>query len=203
MWIRIRNLGKNPHWDCIVTEGGISLSAARKCVEHKVNKWYNLQLSSLKFWPLHSSVLSIPKNFVRIRNQGTFRVVPDTKYEFSKHFKRNMYRMLSKRNMSGTVIAYPDPDSIWPKNWKALFRIRFRPKIPSDFCFEFLFEGLRFPRCRPNRILDERWIVPLLMPSPLNWYALKVPSHQIRLGWKWYDWIGLGGYKVHRWVKDF
>jgi hypothetical protein len=28
---------------------------------------------------------------------------------------------------------------------------------------------------------------------------LKVPSHQIRLGWKWYGWIGLGGYKVCRW----
>ncbi len=28
---------------------------------------------------------------------------------------------------------------------------------------------------------------------------LKVPSHQIRLGWKRYGWIGLGGYKVRRW----
>jgi hypothetical protein len=29
-------------------------------------------------------------------------------------------------------------------------------------------------------------------------YFLKVPSHQIRLGWKWYGWIGLRGYKVRR-----
>jgi hypothetical protein len=29
--------------------------------------------------------------------------------------------------------------------------------------------------------------------------CLKVPSHQIRLGWKWYGWIGLGGYKDRRW----
>jgi hypothetical protein len=32
---------------------------------------------------------------------------------------------------------------------------------------------------------------------------LKVPSHQIRLGLKWYGWIGLGEYKDWRWLTDF
>ncbi len=32
---------------------------------------------------------------------------------------------------------------------------------------------------------------------------LKVPSHQIRLGLKWYGWIALGEYKDCRWLKDF
>jgi hypothetical protein len=29
--------------------------------------------------------------------------------------------------------------------------------------------------------------------------SLKVPSHQIRLGFKSNEWIGLGEYKDHRW----
>jgi hypothetical protein len=33
--------------------------------------------------------------------------------------------------------------------------------------------------------------------------SLKVPSHQIRLGLKWYGWIGLGEYKDCRWLTDF
>ncbi len=33
--------------------------------------------------------------------------------------------------------------------------------------------------------------------------ALKVPSHQIRLAWKWYGWIGLDEYKNRGWFNEF
>ncbi len=61
--------------------------------------------------------------------------------------------------------------------------------------------------CGPNLFFNlKTFCLPKTSENPQLFFTnigLKVPSHQIRLGLKWYGWIGLGEYKDCRWLIDF
>ncbi len=88
---------------------------------------------------------------------------------------------IGKKNKS-TSLQKTDIPAIWRRNPR---------KSDLDFTDYISYSWI---------IRFQNWTSPIYEKPRLYF---KVPSHQIRLGLKWYGWIGLGEYKDCRWLKDF